>query len=97
MSTIPDKLTFPKGTKAQLQPARTIPEVTMPMDGGLDFTSPNVRWHDDPNGQTLSVTGLAPGSIQVMGKGAKTAYNAAWGDNDARHAYLVQLELPVQT
>jgi hypothetical protein len=89
---IADKLTFPAGTKATLAPARTIPANTMPMLA-LDFTSKNLRWHDDPNGQTLSVSGITPGSLQIMGAGTATAYNSTWEEQDARVALLAQLGL----
>lgn len=93
---IPDQPTFPKGTRAQLAPARTIAATTFPVDlSPPNFAHKNVRWIDDPNGETVTaVIPPLPASIVIMGAGTKTVYKSDWTEQDARSALLAQLELP---
>jgi hypothetical protein len=94
MPTIPDKPTWPKGTRATITPARTIEAQTITFEA-FDFTDQRLRWIDDPNGKTLSAQGIGGQTLVIMGAKAKTPYNPAWTENDARLALLAQLRVPV--
>lgn len=96
MATIPDKMTWPKGTRARLFPARQVPEVQIDFTN-LDFTNKAFRWIDDPNGKTVTASGVNGREIQVMGGASITPYNADWQEEDARAALLAQLGLAVPT
>jgi hypothetical protein len=91
---IPDKLTWPKGTKAVREAQRVIPPLTVPWES-LDFTSKNLRWIDDPNGQTVIAAGVNGITLTVMGAGAKMPYSPDWQEQDARAALIAQLGLTV--
>lgn len=94
MTTIPNKITWPKGTRATIQPQKITPPVTLQWEA-IDFTSPSLRWEDDPNGQTVTAKGVNGITIQIMGGTSKTPYNAEWQEEDARAALLAQLGLTV--
>jgi hypothetical protein len=92
---IPDKLSFAKGQVATLQLPIPAPRTFAFVD--FDFTRPDLRWIDDPNGQKVSVISpvLPAQVVTVMGTGAKTPYNSDWSEQDARLAFMTELGLPI--
>lgn len=90
---IPDKIVFPKGQSVSLEAPIPAPRIFKITD--IDFTRPDLRWIDDPNGQTLfaRIPNLPIQQVQIMGSGAKTPYNTTWVEQDARSALLTQLGL----